>query len=722
MQNASSAALQRYQQLADNSPQALQVRQRAEMLAASTSGASVRAMQLQVEGAAQRLEDEQLSQARSETVQRMDGEKSVRGTLDALQRREKHTPLHSRSEQAAASTASTAPTAAPVQYEGRPNNTGLPDQLKSGIESLAGMSMDHVKVRYNSDKPAQLQAHAYAQGSEIHVGPGQERHLPHEAWHLVQQAQGRVKPTLQMKGEVSVNDDVGLEREADLMGRRALGAVPMAGVNDEVGLARVTAQRVKMARLTSATSVAQRVFTYKDAELPSTWKKIPPDILPIATALMQRVRDTVGGQINEEKLEAAWNKIAKSTDKAFDIVTQADGVVKAITDTYTRSIQAQGSYMARSGQAQSLVAPLLGANPKLSFVPSARNPMVVDSSIHEVGFDEDQGNMGAQRSATHASTLILSQHGSGEEAQSSYRRDGMGLSVSTNVNAENDLLRGKLNVAQDLKTLAARVLASRNIGSMSREDAMQDVVVRHALKLYDRIADYLASDAPVIVPTNVVAEIDGLHAEIRIVRTTDWNESTSYPPTGTKLPCMGCYLYLHGEKIEVGRWMGPMWVTNAALTTQLEDLLVKNTKMGKFPASDLQQVGQNILTSYSSLPSTSHMGKGKFKSGGSGYERRADSDDEYDDAQYQHLQERVVAYNNGTPMSPQWLGSSEGWEPKEPASSSPRTETPQERFDRGLAPMTPDQARELMASLGMRTIDFVEESHEQPKGNVNMQQ
>jgi hypothetical protein len=100
------------------------------------------------------------------------------------------------------------------------NNTGLPNQLKSGIESLSGMSMDHVKVHYNSEKPAQLQAHAYAQGSEIYLGAGQERHLPHEAWHVVQQAQGRVRPTLQMKAG-AVNDDPSLESEADMMGERA---------------------------------------------------------------------------------------------------------------------------------------------------------------------------------------------------------------------------------------------------------------------------------------------------------------------------------------------------------------------------------------------------------------------------------------------------------------------------------------------------------------------
>jgi hypothetical protein len=72
-----------------------------------------------------------------------------------------------------------------------------------------------------------LNARAYAQGSEIHVAPGQEQHLPHEAWHVVQQAQGRVKPTLQMQG-VSVNDDAGLEREADLMGAMVLQRIGKA--------------------------------------------------------------------------------------------------------------------------------------------------------------------------------------------------------------------------------------------------------------------------------------------------------------------------------------------------------------------------------------------------------------------------------------------------------------------------------------------------------------
>ncbi|MBQ0733527.1 DUF4157 domain-containing protein [Aquimarina celericrescens] len=106
----------------------------------------------------------------------------------------------------------------------RKNNTGLPDNLKSGIENLSGYSMDDVKVHYNSSKPAQLQAHAYAQGTDIHLAPGQEKHLPHEAWHVVQQKQGRVKPTKQLKSKVNINDDAGLEKEADVMGAKSIQA------------------------------------------------------------------------------------------------------------------------------------------------------------------------------------------------------------------------------------------------------------------------------------------------------------------------------------------------------------------------------------------------------------------------------------------------------------------------------------------------------------------
>src|SRR4051794_37183183 len=73
---------------------------------------------------------------------------------------------------------------------------GLPSAFAQGIEQLSGVSMDDVRVHYNSRGPAQLSTLAYTRGNDIHLAPGAERHLPHEAWHVVQQKQGRVTPVL----------------------------------------------------------------------------------------------------------------------------------------------------------------------------------------------------------------------------------------------------------------------------------------------------------------------------------------------------------------------------------------------------------------------------------------------------------------------------------------------------------------------------------------------
>ena len=117
---------------------------------------------------------------------------------------------------------------------GRPDGgaTGLPGQLRSSVESLSGLSMDHVRVHYNSSRPAQLDALAYTQGTDIHVAPGQEHHLPHEAWHAVQQAQGRVRPTDETSSGTPINDAPDLEREADAMGARAMAlrASPLGAI------------------------------------------------------------------------------------------------------------------------------------------------------------------------------------------------------------------------------------------------------------------------------------------------------------------------------------------------------------------------------------------------------------------------------------------------------------------------------------------------------------
>ena len=98
---------------------------------------------------------------------------------------------------------------------------GLPPALRRGIESLSGLAMDDVRVHRNSNRPAALSALAFAEGSDIYLGPGQDVHLPHEAWHVVQQKQGRAQTGVQATGTHLIDENPALEREADVMGDRA---------------------------------------------------------------------------------------------------------------------------------------------------------------------------------------------------------------------------------------------------------------------------------------------------------------------------------------------------------------------------------------------------------------------------------------------------------------------------------------------------------------------
>ncbi len=156
--------------------------------------------------------------ADSATVQRqeIEEEEPLQGKLESVQRQ---SPEEEELLQGKFSTSDL-----PAQLQGAAgeteNRTGMPSPLKDGLEALSGMDLSGLRVHNNSSKPSQLNALAYTQGQEIHVGPGQEKHLPHEGWHAVQQMQGRVKPTTQAKG-LTLNDDRDLEKEADDKGANA---------------------------------------------------------------------------------------------------------------------------------------------------------------------------------------------------------------------------------------------------------------------------------------------------------------------------------------------------------------------------------------------------------------------------------------------------------------------------------------------------------------------
>ncbi len=115
-----------------------------------------------------------------------------------------------------------------VQAKESPSGKGLPKSVKGKMESSFGTDFSTVQLHTDSSQARELGALAYTQGENIHFASGQfdtgsqqgQALLGHELTHVVQQRQGRVQPTVQAKG-LAVNDDRGLEKEADEWGAKA---------------------------------------------------------------------------------------------------------------------------------------------------------------------------------------------------------------------------------------------------------------------------------------------------------------------------------------------------------------------------------------------------------------------------------------------------------------------------------------------------------------------
>lgn len=109
----------------------------------------------------------------------------------------------------------------------RSANESLPENVQSSLESNLGSDFSNVNIHPNSSKATEMNALAYTQGTDVHFAPGQfkpestagQKLIGHEFAHVVQQAEGRVKPTIEVNG-MPVNDDRGLESEADRMGEK----------------------------------------------------------------------------------------------------------------------------------------------------------------------------------------------------------------------------------------------------------------------------------------------------------------------------------------------------------------------------------------------------------------------------------------------------------------------------------------------------------------------
>lgn len=115
-----------------------------------------------------------------------------------------------------------------IQRSSAGGGNNLPEGVQSKMEGAMQTDFSNVNIHSNSSKATDVGALAYTQGNDIHFAPGQynptssagQELIGHELAHVVQQREGRVQPTTQIGG-MPVNDDKGLESEADRLGRKA---------------------------------------------------------------------------------------------------------------------------------------------------------------------------------------------------------------------------------------------------------------------------------------------------------------------------------------------------------------------------------------------------------------------------------------------------------------------------------------------------------------------
>lgn len=103
------------------------------------------------------------------------------------------------------------------------NRTGLPEAAKSGIELLSGISMDDVRVHYNSERAADLASRPRAECRHpCRTRPGAAR-LPRSLARC-SAGSGAYHAHEADKRGAPVNEDESLEHDADVMGARAIGS------------------------------------------------------------------------------------------------------------------------------------------------------------------------------------------------------------------------------------------------------------------------------------------------------------------------------------------------------------------------------------------------------------------------------------------------------------------------------------------------------------------
>lgn len=264
----------------------------------------------------------------------------------------------------------------------KPNQTGIPTQMKQQYEQLSHFSFDDVRVHYNSDKPAQLQALAYTQGSHVYIGPGQEQHLGHELGHVVQQKQGLVRPTTVVAG-LPLNDNRQLESQADNLHSfaKSLALLP---VNPQVGN---IVQRHEADPYTRPAEPEPKAGMTAHHIIPRELLDGSYDTLnSLIGVLRQEVDTQIGGNFSKDKVE----RLAAVAERCDDAKKEAGNLLD----------EQQDSMIKYSGNAVSDLTWLIQGNHQWRlllqrpvYADDQKNEQLIDRHIQKI--DERAGFIGA---------------------------------------------------------------------------------------------------------------------------------------------------------------------------------------------------------------------------------------------------------------------------------------------------------------------------------------
>lgn len=190
----------------------------------------------------------------------------------------------------------------PIQSKVLPSvTTKLPIGLQAKAEQVLDADLSDVKIS-ESLKAKEIGALAYTQGNEIIFAPGLyqpetaegQKLIGHELAHVKQQQKGRVKPTTQAKG-LAINDDVGLEMEADHLGR----AVAQA-------------------------KIPEKKTTAKDLRRKPKGNEVAQFALPAVIAAMGAAEWIAAGALGYQVAQSVVNESSGDVNYTFD---EVDGVL-----------------------------------------------------------------------------------------------------------------------------------------------------------------------------------------------------------------------------------------------------------------------------------------------------------------------------------------------------------------------------------------------------------